>query len=108
MVDISIIVPVFQRKDIASQFFQSLRETLTPASNTQIIIIDDGSPLETSTFLRKETGRLKELGLTIELVSHDTNLGCGMSLNDGLHRVEGEAIVFADSDLILVPGWHNH
>lgn len=104
---LSIIVPVFQRRDTASQFFQSLRETLTSPSKTQIIIVDDGSPSETSVLLHKESRLLREHGATVELVSHETNMGCASSLNDGFHRADGKAIILADSDLILRPGWDN-
>ncbi|MBF4635789.1 glycosyltransferase [Agreia pratensis] len=101
----SIIVPTFQSVPVFTAFFGSLLDTVE--DDTQIIIVNDGSGAgidKVVSTLGAATTRTRA-SIEITVIRHDRPWGCGQSLNDGLQRATGDVIFFADSDLILLPGW---
>ena len=48
---------------------------------------------------------LRGAGHQSQLIRHASPRGCGQSLNEGLRQASGDYLIFADSDLILAPGW---
>lgn len=99
----SIIVPVFQRPAVLALFIESL--TTSIEAHSEVIFIDDGSPEASAEILEAAVRTLRNAGYHAQLVRHATPRGCGQSLNEGLQLASGEYLIFADSDLILVPGW---
>jgi glycosyltransferase involved in cell wall biosynthesis len=98
MLDISVIVPVFNNIDI----IVSLKNKIVDLSNRykQIIIIDDCSTDLTYSVL-KEFIEINCL-LNIEVVKNSINMGPSFSRNIGIKRSKGEYIAFLDSD----DDWH--
>jgi len=98
----TIIVPVFQRPSILKLFLESLIKTL-PEKN-QLIIIDDGSELETKRVISKYKTLLEQL-FDFDLISHQTPQGDGICCNKALARARYPISIRLESDAILFEYW---
>jgi glycosyltransferase involved in cell wall biosynthesis len=91
---ISIIIPVYNRKDkIQSAIESVLKQTFT---NFEIIIVDDGST----------DGLGKILALysdsRVRVLKHSKNKGASAARNTGIKEATGDLIAFLDSDDVWV------
>ena len=68
------------------------------ADGLQIIVLDNCSPQDQRPLLEP----LRDLG--VELVYHDENCGYGAGINLGVERVEAEHVLFANPDILALPG----
>lgn len=68
-------------------------------SNWEIVVVDDFSTDESSKIL----GDLIAEGVTLRVVNHDQNLGCGSTKDDCVRAAKGEICAFLDPDDALVP-----
>ena len=87
---ISVIMPVYNRKDIIMNAINSVLNQ--SYANFELIIIDDGSTDGTSELL-KELNNDK-----IKVICSDNNHGVSFSRNIGLSKANGEYIAYLDSD----------
>ena len=92
MIDISVIVPVYNsestlRKCVDSLLCQSLR-------NIEIILVDDGSH-DNSYAIMEEYGHKYS---NIRILKHEVNRGIGKTRNDGIEAATGRYLTFVDSD----------
>ena len=92
MIDISVIVPVYNsestlRKCVDSLLCQSLR-------NIEIILVDDGSH-DNSYAIMQEYGHKYS---NIRILKHEVNKGIGKTRNDGIEAATGRYLTFVDSD----------
>jgi len=87
---ISVIMPVYNRKDIV---MNSIESVLSQSySNFELIIVDDASTDGTTDLLKKiEHDKVK-------VVFHDKNKFCAGARNTGLKEAKGELISYLDSD----------
>ena len=99
----SSIVPVYQQADILSHFIDSLVRTIEPG--TEVIFVNDGSGPAAAAVLEDAKLKLEATGCSATILTNDSLRGCGQSLNRGLEAATGDLLVFADSDLMLEPGW---
>lgn len=98
-----IIMPVFQNPNILNLCLDSLIRSITMP--THLIMIDDGSPVETQTVIARFTEANSPL-LRLMIRHHDSSQGCPRSINEGLSFTEVEGYtVFVDSDVIFPFGW---
>ena len=97
-----IIVPVFQSKNILEVFVDSLLHTIQVKSN--IIFINDNSPMDTSRYLSQIAKRTGD-NYNITVVNHSSSMGCSCCINEGLSKISGDIVVTIDSDTILLDGW---
>jgi glycosyltransferase involved in cell wall biosynthesis len=92
-VDVSVVVPTFNRAELLDHTLRSLEEQTTPPA--EVIVVDDGSSDATEELLaaRRVT------------VVHNPDGGWGpaRARNAGLERVSTEYVAFVDSDDLLVP-----
>jgi GT2 family glycosyltransferase len=98
MVDISIIIPSYNTKQITSDCIQSLLKTFSDASadnkkvTYEIIVVDnassDGSP---------EMLRL----LPIKILFHKENVGYAKANNKGLSLATGRYVLYLNSDTVM-------
>jgi glycosyltransferase involved in cell wall biosynthesis len=97
--DISIIVPTYNRKFFLENCLKSLFNQTYPQDKYEIIIIDDGS--------NDGTGELiKKLSKNHHLrYFYQENKGWSSGRNLGIKKAKGEIIVFIDSDCIAFPEW---
>jgi len=91
MIDISIIIPTYNRLWSLPKAINSCKETRL---NTEIIVIDDGSTDGTSTWLAQQPG--------IMVISQN-NQGKDWAVNKGFAIAKGKYIRFLDSDDWILP-----
>ena len=87
-INISVVIPVFNRADVISRAIQSaLNQTFPPA---EIIVIDDGSMDNTADVVQ-------QFGEAVTYL-YQTNAGPSVARNLGITSAKGNYIAFLDSD----------
>lgn len=87
---ISVIMPVYNRKDIV---MNSIESVLSQSySNFELIIVDDASTDGTRELLKKINYK------NVKVIFHDENKYCAGARNTGLKEAKGEFISYLDSD----------
>lgn len=93
MATISVVIPVYNRKDIVGRALDSVRrQTLAP---DEIIVVDDGSTDGTGEFVAANYPEAK--------IFRQENQGCPAAKNTGIHKSISEYIAFLDSDDVWLP-----
>jgi GT2 family glycosyltransferase len=98
-VDVSIIIPTYNRKEELKQLLAALREQTLSQKAYELIIIDDGSNDSTPEFLQREKER-GSLSFAAQL-----HRGPGAARNEGMKLARGEIFVFTDTDCIPHRHW---
>lgn len=96
MIDLSIIVPVYNVEEYLEECLNSIISIKDV--KTQIICIDDCSTDSSSAILNKYDNYNN-----IEVVKNKNNIGLASSRNEGLKHTEGQFVLFVDSDDFLNP-----
>ncbi len=91
---VSVIVPVYNREKTISACLNSI--IYQDYVNIEIIIIDDGSTVDTYMLCTEFLQRDKRI-----ILYHQDNGGVSKARNKGLEMAKGEYIMFVDSDDIL-------
>jgi glycosyltransferase involved in cell wall biosynthesis len=98
MIDVSIIIPTYNRCGLLPQALESCRQqTRGNSLKLQIVVVDDCSTDGTRELLR-------EYQEDVESVFHTQNAGQSNARNAGLKAVSGAYVKFLDSDDVLVEG----
>lgn len=100
----TIIIPVYQEYNIFRIFWESLIKTIQYP--TEIQIINDASPINTTVFIRQL--QVDSDIIHLNVIENVQSKGYTNCLNRALKKLTGDFIVFMDSDIILVDGWQNH
>lgn len=96
MSKVSVVVPCYRVEKYIRELIESLqRQTL---SDTEVILVDDGSPDQTGAICDEYASRDARLH-----VIHKPNGGVSAARNDGMKAATSDYIIFADSDDYL-PG----
>ena len=90
-IDISVIIPVYNRQDLISRCIRSLINQSISKTNFEIIIINDCSTDNTENVL-------KSFGKKIKYFKNKRKMGLPYSLNYGIKKSNGRFIVRVDSD----------
>jgi GT2 family glycosyltransferase len=98
-VDVSIIIPTYNRKEELTKLLSSLKAQTLPQRKCEIIVIDDGSCDTTAEFLQREQAAGT---LTFSVQDHR---GPGAARNMGMKMAQGKIFVFTDTDCIPHPHW---
>lgn len=93
---ISVIVPVYNQVETLGRSLKSLQLLDYPASNFEIIVIDNGCTDGSSEILRRENG--------IRLIN-ELRRGAYAARNAGLRFAKGEIVAFTDPDCLVEPNW---
>jgi GT2 family glycosyltransferase len=98
---VSVIVPTHNRKEELQGLISSLDEQTIPASQYEIIVIDDGSSDDTLAFLQS----LVRNGKDNLVFFYQKNQGPGAARNRGVSLAKGTILVFTDTDCRPFPDW---
>ncbi len=91
MLDISCVIPVFNRVEWVAETIQSL---LTQSVPVQLVIVDDCSTDGTREFLKDWAEKQKNT----KVIYNEVNKGGGLSRNVGNENADGKIIAVCDSD----------
>jgi GT2 family glycosyltransferase len=97
----SIVIPVFNGRAITDACLESLRRTLPPNFQGEIIVVDDYSTDETA----KSLQQWRKRDARIRVFRNKKNLGFVASCNHGARKASGDFLIFLNNDLVLLPGW---
>ena len=93
---LSIIIPVYRTADTLDRCIESV---LAQAGNSEIILVDDGSPDVCPQLCDEWAGRDSRI-----CVIHQANQGLSGARNTGIERSRGQYLAFIDSDDTMAPG----
>jgi glycosyltransferase involved in cell wall biosynthesis len=93
MLQISIIIPVYNRPEEIDELLESL--TLQTDNDFEIVVVEDGSKLDSKHIIEKYSDKLDISYFYIQ------NSGPGPARNYGVKHSKGEFVVIVDSDCIL-------
>lgn len=93
---ISILIPVFGRRDWTTACLISIQETVGK-HQCEVILIDDGSKEEDYRDMRNIPG--------LRYLRNDINLGYLSSVNIAAKQAVGDYLVLLNNDVIVQPGW---
>jgi GT2 family glycosyltransferase len=106
-VDVSIIIPVFNKLALTQNMLASLVETLPQNLAVEVIIVDDASTDETAAWLcglRKTDLACPQIK-SLLVLRNTHNLGYAKSNNLAAKQAQGEILALLNNDLVLKNGW---
>ena len=95
LVEISVIIPTFDRSEALHQCLQALVLQEDVAVEWEIIVVDDGSSDNTAEIVQRVSA---ESPVPIRYV-HQSNRGPAAARNRGIRKAEGRFILMTDSDV---------
>lgn len=96
---VSILMPAYRLESTIADNIDRVAAVVGAWEDSEIIVIDDGSPDDTRRFAEKAAARTD----LAAVVGYPINRGKGGALKEGFKHATGETIVFLDSDLDLPP-----
>lgn len=93
MTKISVIIPVYNEESVIKNCLESLSHQ-SIASETELILVDDGSTDKTKEIIEKQKEVQKNISFLIQ-----NHLGPGAARNLGAVKAKGEILVFVDADM---------
>ena len=95
---VSFIIPLYNCLPFTQAMLASLRGTLPPGFDGEIILVDDGSTDGTRAWIAN-------LPEPCRVVLNESNLGFAGACNRGAAAARGEILFFLNNALVLLPGW---
>jgi dolichol-phosphate mannosyltransferase len=96
MIEISVIVPVYNEQEIIPELYRRLKAAIDSiSSNYELIFINDGS--KDSTLIR--LFELANLDNKVKYINFSRNFGHQIAVTAGLDASKGKAVVIIDGDL---------
>lgn len=89
----SLIVPVYSTTPEAVEMVQRCLDSLKYGRPDEVIVVDDGSPLEC------------DFNGADKIIIRPENGGYTAATNSGLREATGDVIIIGNSDLVFTPGW---
>lgn len=94
-IDISIVTGTYNRLKYLTLMVRSIRQSIAPGINYEIIVVDGGSSKDATIEWCKEQP-------DIVLVEHGCLKGCIYSFNDGFSRAKGRYVLIANDDIEFI------
>ncbi|MFA4819937.1 MAG: glycosyltransferase family A protein [Candidatus Aenigmatarchaeota archaeon] len=98
MIDISVIIPTYNKKNMLIGLIKALRNQDYPKKNYEIIVVDDGSNDGTEELV-------KSIKTTNTIYIKQINSGPAEARNKGIKIARGKIITFIDDDCIPSSSW---
>ena len=98
---ISVIIPTYNRKEELTGLLSALEKQTRPATDFEIIVVDDGSSDDTLFYLKTLVASGKEN----LLFCYQKNQGPGAARNRGMAMARGAFFAFTDTDCRPLPEW---
>ena len=95
--DISVVVPTFNRREMVKRAVESLFAQNFPAGQYEVIVVVDGSEDGTADALRKMKAPCRFR------IVEQPNAGLAAARNSGARVAEGDVLLFLDDDMACVP-----
>ena len=90
---LSVVIPTFNRRDRLARALSALERQTLPASEFEVVVVDDGSTDDSAQWLAQRT---TPYGLR---VLRQTNGGPARARNAGVELARGELVLFVDDDV---------
>lgn len=90
MINISIIIPVYNEEETVSETMNQIKKALQKQKKAEIIAVNDASTDNSLKILKK----IKD----IKIISHKQNSGYGASIKTGINAAKGNTIIITDAD----------
>lgn len=97
MMNISVVVPTYNRVDRLKKTIQSLENQTYPKNDFEVIIVSDGSTDGTDEYLSSINTPLQLTYL------RQNNQGPAAARNEGIKNAQGDIILFIDDDIVATP-----
>lgn len=88
-IEVTILIPAFNEEGSLADTVNVILGNVRDVKAVEIIVINDGSSDRTGEIARS---------LPVKLIEHETNIGYGASLKDGLREAKYEYVMIADAD----------
>jgi glycosyltransferase involved in cell wall biosynthesis len=98
--EITVIVPTYNRVDSLKQCLQALQQQTLPAHQYEVLVVDDGSTDGTARYLRELATRWPAFRFYSQ-----ANAGPAAARNKGIAAARGRVIAFTDDDCIPQRDW---
>jgi glycosyltransferase involved in cell wall biosynthesis len=99
--NISIIIPTYNRKASLCSLLSSLAQQTLPATKFDVVVIDDGSSDDTSSI------GLQNFPFKLHYIWQE-NQGDATARNTGVNSTQAELLVFLDDDMLVHPDYLAH
>lgn len=96
---LSIIIPYYNGVSTISRCLDSVFSIDLPKELFEVIVVDDNSTFEAAEILRDYAINNSNL----HILRHSVNARQGGAKNTGIRAAEGEYVIFADQDDIVIP-----
>jgi GT2 family glycosyltransferase len=96
---ISVVVPSYGRPEEITRLADQLNAQTISADAYEVIVVDDGSPIDVRTLLKPDAYRFE---LVIE---RQANAGSATARQRGAELATGDLLVFVDDDMSVGPGF---
>jgi glycosyltransferase involved in cell wall biosynthesis len=97
----TVLVCTHNRADVLPAALESLEHQTLPASEFEVLVIDNASTDATKRVVEEQLARTK---IDLRYV-HEPKLGLCVARNRGVAEAKGELIAFLDDDARAEPGW---
>jgi len=97
--EVSIIIPTYNRKEILREALEFLFEQNYPQDKYEIIVVDDGSTDETEKMVNSLSSPCRLIYL------YQNRKGPHIARNLGIKNAQGKIVIFVDSDIFTPPNF---